>query len=205
MATLYNYKCNRCGFSILSSEDGDNSLLSGPGCFYKCTGCNHVFTKNWIYEDYLSAKEYPLEKDNHLADILMINVPKEFQESLKNDVLWFQHEVVKGESSNYYGKTLTHDAVMWTEKTFWNKLSKFLLRKKYAKFINFKKFENATQRHQLRIYLAYMNCNIAYMNSKNNVKCIRCNGNTELWNPSKGCPICGNNLEKQDNYMILTD
>lgn len=199
MATLYNYKCNRCGFSILSSKDGDNSLLSGPGHFYKCTECNHVFTKNWIYRDiYLSAKEYPLEKDKYLADILMKNVPKEFQESLKNDVLWFQNEVVKGEESKYFGKNLIHDAVIWTEETFWNKLLKFLLRKKYAKFINFTKFKNTTQRHELRLYLAYMN-------SKNNVKCIRCNGNAELWNPSKGCPICGNVLEKQENYMIFAD
>lgn len=92
MATLYNYKCNRCGFSILSSKDGDNSLLFGPGHFYKCTECNHVFTKNWIYRDiYLSAKEYPLEKDKYLADILMKIVPEEFQECMKNDVLWFQN------------------------------------------------------------------------------------------------------------------
>ena len=136
MATLYNYKCNRCGFSILSSKDGDNSLLSGPGHFYKCTECNHVFTKNWIYKDiHLSAKEYPLEKDNHLADILMENVPEEFQECMKNDVLWFQNEVVKGEESKYFGKNLIHDAVIWTEETFWNKLLKFLLRKKYANFM----------------------------------------------------------------------
>ena len=199
MATLHNYKCHKCGFRILSSKDGDNSLLSGPGHFYKCTECNHVFTKNWIYKDiYLSAKEYPLEKDKYLADILMKNVPKEFQESLKNDVLWFQNEVVKGEESKYYGKNLTHDAVIWTEETFWNKLLKFLLRKKYANFINFTKFKDTTQRHELRLYLAYVN-------SKNNVKCIRCNGNAELWNPSKGCPICGNVLEKQDNYMFFTD
>ena len=46
---------------------------------------------------------------------------------------------------------------------------------------------------------------LAYKNSTNNVKCIRCNGNAELWNPSKGCPICGNVLEKQENYMILAD
>lgn len=46
---------------------------------------------------------------------------------------------------------------------------------------------------------------LAYKNSTNNVKCIRCNGNAELWNPSKGCPICGNILEKQDDYMILAD
>ena len=71
-------------------------------------------------------------------------------------------------------------------------------RKKYANFINFTKFKDTTQRHELRLYLAYMN-------SKNNVKCIRCNGNAELWNPSKGCPICGNVLEKQDNYMFFTD
>ena len=199
MATLRNYKCHKCGFRILSSKYGDNSLLSGPGHFYKCTECNHVFTKNWIYRDiYLSAKEYPLEKDKYLADILMKNVPKEFQESLKNDVLWFQNEVVKGEESKYSGKNLTHDAVIWTEETFWNKLLKFLLRKKYANFINFTKFKDTTQRHELRLYLAYMN-------SKNNVKCIRCNGNAELWNPSKGCPICGNVLEKQDNYMFFTD
>lgn len=199
MATLHNYKCHKCGFSILSSKDGDNSLLSGPGHFYKCTECNHVFTKNWIYKDiYLSAKEYPLEKDKYLADILMKNVPKDFQESLKNDVLWFQNEVVKGEESKYFGKNLIHDAVIWTEETFWNKLLKFLLRKKYANFINFTKFKDTTQRHELRLYLAYMN-------SKNNVKCIRCNGNAELWNPSKGCPICGNILEKQDDYIILAD
>ena len=46
---------------------------------------------------------------------------------------------------------------------------------------------------------------LAYKNSANNVKCILCNGNAELWNPSKGCPICGNILEKQDDYMILAD
>ena len=86
MAILHDYKCHKCGFRILSSKDGDYSLLSGPGHFYKCTECNHVFTKNWIYKD---------------------------------------------------------------------------------------------------IYL-----------SANNVKCILCNGNAELWNPSKGCPICGNVLEK---------
>lgn len=33
MATLHNYKCHKCGFSILSSKDGDNSLLSGSGHF----------------------------------------------------------------------------------------------------------------------------------------------------------------------------
>ena len=44
MAILHNYKCHKCGFRILSSKDGDNSLLSGPGHFYKCTECNHVFT-----------------------------------------------------------------------------------------------------------------------------------------------------------------
>ena len=27
MATLHNYKCHKCGFSILSSKDGDNSVL----------------------------------------------------------------------------------------------------------------------------------------------------------------------------------
>lgn len=46
---------------------------------------------------------------------------------------------------------------------------------------------------------------LAYKNSTDNVKCIRCNGNAELWNPSKGCPICGNILEKQDDCMILAD
>jgi sulfur-oxidizing protein SoxA len=46
---------------------------------------------------------------------------------------------------------------------------------------------------------------LAYKNSVNNVKCILCNGNAELWNPSKGCPICGNVLEKQENYMIFAD
>ena len=46
---------------------------------------------------------------------------------------------------------------------------------------------------------------LAYKNSANNVKCILCNGNAELWNPSKGCPICGNVLEKQENYMIFAD
>lgn len=202
MAILYNYKCNRCGFSILSSEDGDNSLHCGPGHFYKCTECNHVFTKNWIYKDiYLSAKEYPLEKDNHLADIFMENIPEEYKENLKNDVLWFQNEVVKGEDSYYYGKSLTHEAVTWTEETFWNKLLKFMHRKRYAKFINFTKFENTTNRHLLRQHLAYMNS----INSMNNVKCTSCNGNAELWNPSKGCPVCGNILEKLNNYMILED
>ena len=58
-----------------------------------------------LYKDiYLSAKEYPLEKDKYLADILMKIVPEEFQECMKNDVLWFLNEVVKGEESKYYGK-----------------------------------------------------------------------------------------------------
>lgn len=199
MATLHNYKCHKCGFSILSSKDGDNSLLSGPGHFYKCTECYHVFTKNWIYRDiYLSAKEYPLEKDKYLADILMKIVPEEFQECMKNDVLWFQNEVVKGEESKYFGKNLIHDAVIWTEETFWNKLLRFIHRRKYAKFINFSEFMVFMKRGEIRKILAYKN-------STNSVKCILCNGNAELWNPSKGCPICGNVLEKQENYMIFAD
>lgn len=96
MATLHNYKCHKCGFSILSSKDGDNSLLSGPGHFYKCTECNHVFTKNWIYRDiYLSAKEHPLEKDKYLADILMENVPEEFQECMKMMFCGFRMKLLK--------------------------------------------------------------------------------------------------------------
>ena len=81
MATLHNYKCHKCGFRILSSKDGDNSVL-----------------------------------------------------------LWFQNEVVKGEESKYFGKNLIHDAVIWTEETFWDKLFRFLHRRKYAKFINFSEF-----------------------------------------------------------------
>lgn len=139
MATLHNYKCHKCGFRILSSKDGDNSVL-----------------------------------------------------------LWFQNEVVKGEESKYFGKNLIHDAVIWTEETFWDKLFRFLHRRKYAKFINFSEFIGFTKRGEIRKTLAYKN-------SANNVKCILCNGNAELWNPSKGCPICGNVLEKQENYMIFAD
>lgn len=128
----------------------------------------------------------------------MKNVPKEFQESLKNDVLWFQNEVVKGEESKYFGKNLIHDAVIWTEETFWEKLLRFLHKRKYAKFINFSEFMVFMKRGEIRKILAYKN-------SANNVKCILCNGNAELWNPSKGCPICGNVLEKQENYMIFAD
>lgn len=156
------------------------------------------FYKNWIIKDLLKANDCPIEKDIHLADILKEKVSEEYKEDLKNDVLWFQHEVAKGEDSYYYGKTLTHDAVRWTEETFWDKLLIFLHRKKYAKFINFTMFENTTYRHILSQYLSYMN-------STNNVKCVRCNGNAELWNPLKGCPVCGNILEKQNDFKILED
>ena len=40
MATLYKYKCKECGYTINSSQDGDYTLLSGQGHFYKCSECN---------------------------------------------------------------------------------------------------------------------------------------------------------------------
>lgn len=42
MATLYRYKSKECGFTIMSSEDGDYSLMSGHGHYYICTKCGCI-------------------------------------------------------------------------------------------------------------------------------------------------------------------
>ena len=126
MATLYKYKCKECGYTINSSQDGDYTLLSGQGHFYKCSECNCVFSKVWAHWDTdVIVKDYSFEKDEFLADLLKNSVSEEFQEAFKRDILWFQQEVRKGNESKYYGKTKTHDAVIWAEGTFWAEFSNF--------------------------------------------------------------------------------
>lgn len=197
MATLYKYKCKECGYTINSSQDGDYTLMSGPGHFYKCSECNCVFTKVWARWDMdVIAKDYSFLNDEHLVDLLKNMVPEEFQEALKRDVSWFQQEVKKGTDSIYYGKTITHDAVIWTEEKFGVKLLKFLQRKDYAKSIKFASLKVVVKEPRLKKYAAYIN-------STHHVKCYHCNGNAFPWSSSCGCPRCGNTMEKQNCIMLV--
>lgn len=197
MATLYRYKCKECGYTINSSQDGDYTLISGPGHFYKCSECNCVFAKVWARRD-LDAivKDYSFEKDDHLADLLKNIVSEEFHEVFEKDILWFQQEVSKGDESRYYGKTITHDAVTWTEETFWTKLLKFLQRKDYAKSIKIEWLTDAIKEPLFKIHAAYLN-------STHHVRCCHCDGDAFPWNPSCGCPQCDNILEKQEGIMLV--
>ena len=197
MATLYRYKCKECGYTINSSQDGDYTLMSGPGHFYKCSECNCVFTKVWVRWDMDAiVKDYSFEKDDHLADLLKNIVSEDFCEVFKKDILWFQQEVRKGDESKYYGKTITHDAVIWTEEIFWAKLLKFLQRKDYAKSIKIEWLTDAIKEPLFKIHAAYINCT-------HHVKCCHCNGDALPWSPSCGCPRCGKTLEKQNCIMLV--
>ena len=197
MATLYRYKCKECSYTINTSQDGDYTLMSGPGHFYKCLECNCVFTKVWVRWDMdVIAKDYSFLNDEHLVDLLKNIVPEEFQEALKRDVSWFQQEVKKGFDSKYFGKTITHDAVIWTEVIFWEKLLKFLQRKDYAKSIKLESLKEAVKDPRLKKYAAYIN-------STHHVKCYHCDGDELPWSPSCGCPQCGNILEKQNGIMLV--
>jgi len=197
MATLYRYKCKGCGFTIDSSEDGDYTLMSGPGHFYKCSECSCVFTKVWARWDMdANVKDYSFEKDDHLADFLKNIVCEEYQEVFKRDILWFQKEVRKGDESKYYGKTISHDAVTWTEETFWAKLLKFLQRKDYAKSIEIEWLKDAIKEPVFKKHAAYIY-------NTHHVKCYQCNGDALPWSPSCDCPQCGNILEKQKCIMLV--
>ena len=115
IAQLHRYKCKQCDFAIMSSKDGDYSLMSGPGHYYLCPRCKKVFRSNWSFRDIdLTIKDYSYEKDNALPYLLSKAVSEEFQEVFIKDVSWFQGEVIKGDESLYYGKTSTHDAAKWT-------------------------------------------------------------------------------------------
>lgn len=199
MAQLQRYKCKECGFTIMSSEDGDYSLMSGSGHYYLCPRCKDVFRKTWSYGDIdLNTKDYSYEKDNHLADLLAKDIPKVLQEKFKKDVLWFQGEVIKGDESHYYGKTLTHEAVNWTKEVFWEKLFKFLKRKEYAESINIDEFRRIVKDPHFEKFAKYTNC-------INNVKCSHCEGQALSWSPIDRCPKCGNILEFEPNSLILVD
>lgn len=197
MATLYRYKCKECGYTINSSQDGDYTLMSGPGHFYKCSECNCVFAKVWPHRDMDAiVKDYSFEKDDSLADFLKEIVPEEFYEFFKKDIIWFQQEVSKGDESRYYGKTTTHDAVTWTEEIFWARLLKFLQRRDYAKSIKIEWLTDAIKEPLFKIHAAYIN-------STHHVKCSHCDRDALPWNSSCGCPQCGNSLEKQKGIMLV--
>ena len=197
MATLYRYKCKECGYTINSSQDGDYTLMSGPGHFYICSECNCVFTKVWVHWDMdFIVKDYSFEKDDHLADLLKNIVSEEFHEVFKKDILWFQQEVRKGDESKYYGKTITHDAVTWTEEIFWAKMLKFLQRKDYGKSIKIEWLTAAIKQPLFKIHAAYIN-------STHHVKCCNCDGDALPWSPSFGCPQCGNALESEPGILLV--
>ena len=199
MARLVHYKCKECGYTIFSSEDGDYSLMSGPGHFYICPKCKVVFRRNWNYRDIdLTTEDYSFEKDKYLANLLAKNIPEDIKEVFIKDVLWFQGEVIKGDESIYYGKTLTHDAVKWTKAIFWEKLFKYLQRKDYAKSIKINEFSETIKSPHFEKYARYNN-------SINNVKCSHCNGQAFMWSPLDGCPKCGNVLELESNCITLVD
>lgn len=199
MALLHKYKCKECGFTIMSSEDGGYSLMSGPGHYYLCPKCKNVFRRNWSFRDNdLTVKDYSYEKDNALPYLLSKAVSKEFQEVFIKDVSWFQGEVIKGEESLYYGKTSTHDAVKWTKNCFWEKLFKYLKRKEYTEYINMHELMKAVEDPAFERYTRFNN-------SINNVKCESCNGQAFSWSPSDGCPKCGSILELEPNSLILVD
>lgn len=199
MATLYRYKCKECGYTINSSQDGDYTLMSGQAHFYKCPECNCVFTKVWTHWDMDAiVKDFSFEKDDHLADLLKNIVSEEFQEVFKRDIIWFQQEVRKGNDSKYYGKTTSHDAVTWTDETFWAKLLKYLQRIDYAKsIIKIEWLMDAIKEPIL------FKKHAAYINSTHHVKCHHCNGDALPWSPSCGCPRCGNILEEQKGIMLV--
>jgi rubrerythrin len=183
----------------MSSEDGDYSLMSGPGHYYLCPKCKNVFRRNWSFIDNdLTVKDYSYEKDNALPYLLSKAVSKEFQEVFIKDVSWFQGEVIKGEESLYYDKTSTHDAVKWTKNCFWEKLFKYLKRKEYAEYINMHELMKAVEDPAFERYTRFNN-------SINNVKCESCNGQAFSWSPSDGCPKCGSILELEPNSLILVD
>lgn len=195
MARLYQYKCKECGFTIMSSEDGNYNLMSGPGHYYICPKCKNVFRSNWSIRDIESrTKDYSLQKDIHLAKLLAKAIPEDLQEVFINDVLWFQGEVMKGEESLYYGKTSTHDAVKWTKKVFWEKLFKYLQRKEYAEAIKLHELIATVESPYFEKYAKY-----------NNVRCKSCNGQALAWSPSDGCPKCGCILELESSSRILVD
>lgn len=195
MATLYRYKCKGCGYTILSSKNGDHSLLCGPGHYYICPKCKDVFSKNWTHKDMDSTSEdYSYEKDIYLANLLAKTIPADLQEVFIKDVSWFQSEVIKGEESKYYGKTLNHDAVKWTKKVFWEKLFKFLQRKDYAKSIKIDELRAIVDNPLFEKYARYIN-----------VRCNHCNEHAILWSPIDGCPKCGNILELELDSLILAD
>lgn len=199
MATLYKYKCKECGYTINSSQDGDYTLMSGPGHFYKCSKCNCVFAKVWArLEMDAIVKDYSFEKDDYLADSLKNIVSEDFYEVFKKDIIWFQQEVRKGDESKYYGKTITYDAVTWTEETFLTKLLKYLQRKDYAKSIKIEWLMDAIKEPIL------FKKHAAYINNTHHVKCNHCDGDALPWTPSYGCPQCGNILEKQE-FILLVD
>lgn len=198
MATLYFYKCKECGYTINTSQDGYYTLMSGLGHFYKCSECNSVFARVWAHRDMDAiVKDYSFEKDDHLADLLKNIVSEDFYEVFKKDILWFQQEVRKGDESQYYGKTITHDAVTWTDDTFWVKLIKYLKRKDYVNSIKIEWLMDAMKEPLL------FKKHAAYINITHHVKCYHCDGDAFPWDPSCGCPQCGNILEKQELMMLV--
>lgn len=199
MAQLYRYKCKGCGITIMSSKDGDYSLMSGPGHYYICPKCKNVFRTSWSFRDIESTtKDYSPQKDIHLAKLLAKVISEDLQEVFIKDVLWFQDEVMKGDESKYYGKTSTHDAVKWTKNLFWEKLFKYLLRKEYAQSINIGKLREAIEDPHFEEYARYNN-------SINNVKCPQCNSPSFQWSPLRDCPKCGNFMELDSGCIMLVD
>lgn len=199
MACLYLYKCKQCDFAIMSSKDGDYSLMSGAGHYYLCPRCKKVFRRNWSFrDDDLTNKDYSYEKDNALPNLLSKAVSEDFQEVFIKDVSWFQGEVIKGEESLYYGKTSNHGAVKWTKKIFGEKLFKYLQRKEYAEYIKMHELMKAVEDPAFERYARFNN-------SINNIKCESCNGQALAWSPSDGCPKCGCILELESGSLILVD
>lgn len=196
MARLVHYKCKECGYTIFSSEDGDYSLMSGPGHFYICPKCKVVFRRNWNYRDIdLTTEDYSFEKDKRLANLLAKNISEDIKEVFIKDVLWFQGEVMKGDESIYYGKTLTHDAVKWTKIVFWEKLFKYLQRKYYANSIKLDDLKKMVENPHFYLFAKHMN----------NMRCDNCHENALPWNPKDGCPKCGNTLEPDSSCGMLVD
>ena len=50
MATLYEYKCEKCDFKIFTNEDGTDCMMAASSQLFVCKGCKRIISLSKPYK-----------------------------------------------------------------------------------------------------------------------------------------------------------